>query len=149
MAGLTVDQILEKISRSKTAEETLIEGLSEMEPVEEAENDEELEEEEDTSSDDQDTEEYSAATKQASKNKTVTNKVAGISDEDLEQIKQAEEIGKIMARAFVEELELISNSAYAQTKEADDEDSSEIDEELLQKQAEVLINLYNKFNGGK
>jgi hypothetical protein len=179
MAGLNVDQILAKLGRQKTAEQKLAEGLSEKpaeeikaetsveeiskvaDPV--AEVAEPVVEEAPVEAAPVEEAPVEAAPVEAA---PAEEKVAEV-DEEAEKIKEAEATGAIMARSFYAELNKLAEADMAEVvteakteaeeiKEAEEvkeevkEAEAEVEEtEELSKQAQVLVNLYNKIYGGE
>lgn len=174
MAGLSVDQILERLGRQKTAEEKLAEDLSEkpagevkaevasaeetskVEIAEEVKAATEIESKEEARTEAQiklaEAEkvlaEAKAAVEAEESEKTIEAEKTAV--EEIEKIKEAEETGAIMARAFHTELNKLAELELAEVKETETEIKEVKPEEdvELSKQAQVLVNLYTTVFGG-
>jgi len=179
MPGLNVDAILESLGRQKTAEEKLVIGLSEKpaeteevkaeETSVEKTSEETVKETEVKETEVKETEVKEAAeetrtdaeiklaeaekayneakaTLEAEKNAEVEK----ISAEEVEKIKEAEETGRIMARGFQDELNKLAAVTEVQNTETEVQNTETVEPaEELSKQAQVLVNLYTHFYGGK
>jgi len=174
MAGLNVDQILKQLGRQKTAEDKLVEGLSEK-PAEEVKAETSVEEiskvaeepvVEVTEPVTEEAAPVEAAPVEAAPVEAapaVVEEVVEV-DEEAEKIKEAEATGAIMARSFYAELNKLAEAEMTEVvaeakeeveeikeevKEEVKEAEAEVEEEEISKQAQVLVNLYNKIYGGK